>query len=148
MLTLAISPGMLELALSPALSLGVPELALSLGNHNNASAPAAIIVAGDFNIGPEDPMLDKVYSLGLKHIFHPTRNETECQRPLQDGGLGRCAGASYETTRPMSSWTMTPDHMFFTPQSLELVGGSARAGWELDHLSDHLPLIARFTPKT
>ena len=37
--------------------------ALSLGNHNNASAPAAVIVAGDFNIGPEEPMLDELYGL-------------------------------------------------------------------------------------
>ena len=39
------------------------ERALSLGNHNNASAPAAVIVAGDFNIGPEEPMLDELYGL-------------------------------------------------------------------------------------
>ena len=101
-----------------ALMLERVQLALSLGNHNNASAPAAVVVTGDFNIGPEDPMLDALYHLGFKHIFHPTRNETNCQNPLQDGGLGRCKGAAYDTTRPMSSSTLTPDHSEYLAPTL------------------------------
>ena len=116
--------------------------ALAVGNGVNGTAPAAVIVAGDLNIGPEDPMLDEIYALGLVHVFHPNRTEASCQQPLQTGGLGRCAGASYDTTRPMSTNTLTPDHIFFTPSSLELVQASAL--WETDHISDHLALAAEF----
>lgn len=116
--------------------------ALAVGNGINGTAPAAVIVAGDLNIGPEDPMLDEIYALGLVHAFHPNRTEASCQQPLQKGGLGRCAGASYDTTRPMSSNTLTPDHIFFTPSSLEVVQASAL--WETDHISDHLALAAEF----
>ena len=87
-------------------------------------------------------MLDEIYALGLVHVFHPNRTAASCQQPLQKGGLGRCAGASYDTTRPMSSNTLTPDHIFFTPSSLEVVQASAL--WETDHISDHLALAAEF----
>ena len=42
----------------------------------------------------------------------------------------------------MSTNTLTPDHIFFTPSSLEVVQASAL--WETDHISDHLALAAEF----
>ena len=48
-------------------------LALSLGNRNNASEPAMVVVAGDFNIGPEHQMMAPIYALGLRHVFNPHR---------------------------------------------------------------------------
>jgi hypothetical protein len=62
------------------------------GNHTSSSGGrgAAVIVTGDFNIGPEDPMLDQIYALGLRHAFHPNRTQSACMLPLQPGGLGRC----------------------------------------------------------
>eukprot|EP01048_Picozoa_sp_COSAG05_P021462 COSAG05_NODE_3955_length_1752_cov_8.110708_2_plen_146_part_00 len=136
----------------PAIDLVVErlELALSLGNNQNATQPAMVIITGDFNVGPEYEMLDKIYAAGMEHAFNP--NRTAGLRMCLSPPPNECTAAGghfYHTTRPMMDGTephsrnvMTVDHVFYTPQTLELV--SAQSIWDTDHLSDHLAVKTEF----
>ena len=80
-------------------------LALSLGNRNNASEPAMVVVAGDFNIGPEHQMMAPIYALGLRHVFNPHRaaNLTMCTSPPPNAcSAAAAAAAAAGPVQPLS----------------------------------------------
>jgi endonuclease/exonuclease/phosphatase family metal-dependent hydrolase len=87
---------------------------------------ARVIVAGDFNIEPEESILDGLYARGLRHSFNPNRFSD-----FED----------YPITREASQSRI--DHIFFTPDTLTLAEES-EVIVASEGISDHLAIKAIF----